>query len=71
MQILLIHQHYYPELGGTAKTSTEIAEYLAENGHDVTVISEYPNRGFQSTNEEQTLETVDIRNKFEAKHLTE
>jgi len=69
MQILLIHQHYYPELGGTAKTTTEIAEYLAENGHQVTVISEYPNRGFQSTSEEQTLKTVEIRNKVKLYRL--
>ncbi len=63
MQILLIHQHYYPEQGGTAKTSTEVAEYFAVKGHDVSVITEYPNRSFQSAiDSAPSLKNKEIRN---------
>ena len=75
MKILFIHQHFYPEESGTAKSCTEMAVYFAEQGHDVSVITEFPNRGFKSTSElhQKPLKQVDthkeitihrLRNKF-------
>ena len=31
--ILFIHQHYYPEMAGTARRTKEVAEALAKNIH--------------------------------------
>jgi len=75
MKILFIHQHFYPEESGTAKSCTEMAVYFAEKGHDVTVITEFPNRGFKSTSDhnQSPLRRLDthkgiaihrLRNKF-------
>lgn len=39
MRILLLNQYYYPDIAATAQLATDLAEYLAERGHDVTVVS--------------------------------
>ena len=61
MNILFIHQHFYPEESGTAKSCTEMTEYFSKAGHDVTVITEYPNRGFSSTadSKQEELQGID------------
>ena len=33
--ILIIHQHFYPEPSGTAKSAYEIARYLAKKNYEV------------------------------------
>lgn len=42
MNILFLHQHYYPETVGTSTRLVEIAERLAEKGHRVTVVTGIP-----------------------------
>ena len=59
MNILFIHQHFYPEESGTAKSCAEMAWYFASRNHDVTVITEFPNRNFESV----------VDSKYELKQL--
>ena len=40
---LLVSQYFPPEVGATQSRMQSFAEYLAERGHDVTVIAEFPN----------------------------
>lgn len=78
MNILLIHQHFFPEPSGTAKSAYEIARYFATKGHDVKVITEFPNRNFQSfsNNNERPpkyqiidgIQVFRIKNKFKYSH---
>ncbi len=42
MKILIISKDYFPDETGIAATSTNIAEGLAERGHNVTVVSSLP-----------------------------
>jgi len=78
LNILMIHQHFFPEPGGTAKPAYEIAKYFLQNGHEVKVITEFPNRNFQSfSNYKNTplkSEVIDnihvfrIKNRFKYSH---
>ena len=43
MKALLISQYYPPEVGSAAQKVSELAEYLADNGHQVTVVTGFPN----------------------------
>ena len=47
MNILIIHQHYFPEMSGTARRAKELAESFVKQGYSVTVITSYP-RDFRS-----------------------
>ena len=47
MNILMIHQHYFPEMSGTARRTKELAENFAKKGHQVSVLTSYP-RKFRS-----------------------
>lgn len=38
MRILLLNQHYYPDIAATAQLATDWAEWFAERGHPVTVL---------------------------------
>jgi len=42
MRILKISKDYYPDKTGIAVTSTEVAEWFAAKGHDVTVVAALP-----------------------------
>jgi len=48
MKILMIHQHYFPEMSGTARRTRELAESFVKNGHKVSVLTSFP-REFRST----------------------
>jgi len=41
-RILFIHQHYFPEMAGTARRTKELAEGLYIKGHICTVLTSYP-----------------------------
>ena len=41
--IILVSQYFPPEIGATQTRMQAFAEYLAERGHDVTVVAEFPN----------------------------
>ena len=41
-KILLLHQHYFPEMAGCARRAQELAEQLVKSGHSVTVFTTYP-----------------------------
>ena len=43
VKALLISQYYPPEVGSAAQKVSELAEYLADNGHQVTVVTGFPN----------------------------
>ncbi len=43
LRILLVSQYFPPEVGATQSRMQAFAEYLAERGHQVTVIAEFPN----------------------------
>ena len=43
MSILLITQYYPPEPGSASIKMSELAQYLAVKGHDVTVVTGFPN----------------------------
>jgi len=45
--ILMIHQHYFPEMTGTGRRTRELAEHFVKQGHVVTVVTSYP-REFRS-----------------------
>ena len=47
MKIPLIHQHFYPEPSGTAKSAYEIVRYFSAKGYDVNVVTEFPNHSFK------------------------
>lgn len=42
VNILLLHQHFYPETVGTSTRVVEIVEYLLQQGHQVTVVTGIP-----------------------------
>jgi glycosyltransferase involved in cell wall biosynthesis len=43
LRVLLVSQYFPPEVGATQSRMQSFAEHLADRGHDVTVISEFPN----------------------------
>jgi len=43
MKILYITQYYPPEIGATQTRAVEMARNLVQRGHDVTVLTEFPN----------------------------
>lgn len=43
MRVVLVSQYFPPEVGATQSRMKAFASYLAERGHDVTVICEFPN----------------------------
>ena len=47
MNILIIHQHYFPEMSGTARRTKELAESFVNMNHRVSVITSFP-REFRS-----------------------
>jgi glycosyltransferase involved in cell wall biosynthesis len=46
LDVLLLSQYFPPEVGATQSRMQSFAEYLHERGHNVTVISEFPNHPF-------------------------
>lgn len=59
MRILVLHQHYWPEIAATAQVLTDLCEDLASFGHDVTVVCGQPSYR-TLTNERQTA--CEVRN---------
>lgn len=47
MIILMLHQHYYPEMSGTARRTKELAESFVKQGHRVSIVTSMP-REFRS-----------------------
>jgi glycosyltransferase involved in cell wall biosynthesis len=43
LRVIIVSQYFPPEIGATQLRMQSFAEYLALRGHDVTVISEFPN----------------------------
>ncbi|HEY2374045.1 MAG TPA: glycosyltransferase [Gaiellaceae bacterium] len=43
LKVAIVSQYFPPEVGATQSRMQAFAEYLAERGHDVTVICEFPN----------------------------
>lgn len=43
MKVLLLTQYFFPEVGATQTRMYEFARALTEGGHDVTVVTEFPN----------------------------
>ena len=43
----MIHQHYFPEMSGTARRTKELSENFVKQGHKVSVVTSFP-RDFRS-----------------------
>jgi glycosyltransferase involved in cell wall biosynthesis len=43
LKVTMVSQYFPPEIGATQSRMQSFAEYLAERGHDVTVVCEFPN----------------------------
>ena len=39
----MIHQHYFPEMSGTARRTKELAESFIKMGHQISVVTYDPN----------------------------
>ena len=64
MNILLLQQHYFPEMAGVARRAKELSEQFVKNGHSVTVLTTYP-REFRSmpgftSNKYEVLNNVNV-----------
>ena len=42
MNILIIHQHYFPEMSGTARRAKELAEHFVKQKHKVSILTSFP-----------------------------
>ena len=66
LKILLLQQHYYPEMAGGARRAKELSEQFVKNGHSVTVLTTYPREfrsmpGFEAKKYEVLNKVVVIR----------
>ncbi|NKQ36528.1 MAG: glycosyltransferase family 4 protein [Chloroflexi bacterium] len=43
MRILILAHYYPPEMGGAAARLHGLARWMAHDGHDVTVVTAFPN----------------------------
>ena len=75
MNILIIHQHYFPEMSGTARRAKELAEHFVKQKHNVSVLTSFPREyrsiPGQSYKKNQILNRVKIHrvnNIFEVKN---
>lgn len=55
MRVLVLHQHYWPEIAATAQVLSDLCEDLAARGHDVTVVTGQP-----SYRERTTLPALEV-----------
>jgi colanic acid biosynthesis glycosyl transferase WcaI len=74
LKILLIHQHYFPEMSGTARRAKELAESFVNQGYFVTIITSYPRdyrsipgESFKSTERIAGVNVIRVNNIFEVK----
>ena len=74
MNILMIHQHYFPEMSGTARRAKELAEHFVKKNHKVSIITSFPREYRSLPNQSfarvERLDGVDInrvKNIFEVK----
>ena len=62
MRVLVLHQHYWPEIAATAQVLSDLCEDLAARGHDVTVVTGQPSYRERSTlPEDEMHEGVRVR----------
>lgn len=59
MKILMIHQHYFPEMTGTARRTKELSEAFVNKGYKVKVITSFP-RDFRSMPGEKSLKSESL-----------
>ena len=71
LKILLIHQHYFPEMSGTARRAKELAESFVKQGYFVTIITSYPRdyrsipgESFKSTERIAGVNVIRVNNIF-------
>lgn len=66
MKILIVSQYYYPERNSVG----DVASFLANNNHDVTVLTAKPNYGFQRILEEYKNIDFEVVNGVKVHRLT-
>ena len=59
MKILMIHQHYFPEMTGTARRTKELSEAFVSKGYKVKVVTSFP-RDFRSMPGEKSLKSESL-----------
>ena len=72
MKILMVHQHYFPEMSGTARRTKELAESFIKRGNEVSVVTSFP-REFRSVSNEKSrlFENINGVKVFRVKTLFE
>ena len=73
----MIHQHYFPEMSGTARRAKELAESFVKQGYFVTIITSYPRdyrsipgESFKSPEKIAGVNVLRVNNIFEVKKNT-
>ena len=74
MNILIIHQHYFPEMSGTARRAKELAEHFVKKNHKVSIITSFPreyrslpNQSFARVERLNGVDINRVKNIFEVK----
>jgi colanic acid biosynthesis glycosyl transferase WcaI len=74
MNILIIHQHYFPEMSGTARRAKELAEHFVNQNHKVSIITSFPreyrslpNQSFKGIERLNGVDINRVNNIFEVK----
>ncbi len=72
----MIHQHYFPEMSGTARRTKELAENFVKKGHHVSVLTSYPRKfrslpgtSFKPREQINNVSIYRIKTLFEVKNI--
>ncbi|MCC7537259.1 MAG: glycosyltransferase family 4 protein [Deltaproteobacteria bacterium] len=65
MRVLVLHQHYWPEIAATAQVLTDLCEDLVAGGHEVTVVTGQP-----SYRERATLASDEVHEGVHVRRVT-
>ena len=72
MKILMVHQHYFPEMSGTARRTKELAESFIKRGDEVSVVTSFPREFRSASNKKSSLfENINGVKVFRVKTLFE
>ena len=61
MRVLFVLEHYYPHIGGVEKLFQGLAEALAKEGHDVTVVTTRHRRGLPELQRLNGVKVIRLR----------
>jgi hypothetical protein len=61
MRVLLLNQFFWPDTAPTGQLLTDLARYLAEQGHEVTAICDASNYGEHDATPEPPARIIAVR----------